>query len=54
MAGHGETNGTATPINEEQDLAAHQASYDRFMWWMKRGAIIAFVTAAIVTAILAS
>lgn len=54
MAGHGDTDGTAVPVTQEQDLVAHQESYDRFMWWLKRGAVIAFVVAAIVTVVLAS
>jgi len=39
MAGNSETN---------DDLAAHQASYDRFMWWLKFGTATMFVTVALI------
>ena len=54
MAGHGSTEGNAISTTPEQQLAAHKASYDRFMWWLKVGAVTSFVIAAIVTVILAS
>ena len=53
MAGHGDTNGT-TPTATQQDIDAHRASYDRFMWWLKTGAIVSFVVAAVVVVIVAS
>jgi len=44
MAGDSET---------KTDLTAHQASYDRFMWWFKFGGVAVFIIAAIVIMLLA-
>ncbi len=53
MAGHGDTSGHAE-THSAMDMDAHQSSYASFMWWLKAGAIVSFVVAAIVTVILAS
>ena len=51
MAAHGNTNGDAP---YEQEMNAHRASYDRFIGWLKWGAIVAFVVAAIAVVLVAS
>lgn len=51
MAGHGDTNGEAPPVN---DLSVHRNGYDAFIGWFKWGAIAAFVVAAVAVVIIAS
>lgn len=56
MAVQGDTNSTTDPLGHEpgqQDLTAHERGYEKFLGYLKWGAIIAFIVAAVVVVILA-
>ncbi len=52
MAATGDTHDTTE--QGAMDISAHRAGYERFMGWMKIGAVVSFVVAAVVVVILAS
>lgn len=49
-----DTNGATDGNTEAMDISAHRDSYQRFMGWLKLGAVVSFITTAIVVIIVAS